>query len=78
MSLISAITAYTAQRHALPPDWDVTDILTAGSGPQGPAAAAAMRQLAAVAAAERAEKSAAAAGVEVKSGSTRGSSEGNR
>lgn len=78
MALIGAITAYTAQRHSLPADWDVTDSVTAqGSGPQGPAAAAAVRQLAAAVAAERSEK-AAAAGEGAKGSSTRRSTESDK
>jgi hypothetical protein len=62
MSLITAVTGFSAQRTTFPPDWDATDLLSSSSsGPSGPAATAAMRQLGAALAAEKAAAAAAAA-----------------
>eukprot|EP00879_Flechtneria_rotunda_P024943 GHRR01026470.1.p1 GENE.GHRR01026470.1~~GHRR01026470.1.p1 ORF type:complete len:429 (+),score=155.71 GHRR01026470.1:52-1338(+) len=73
MSLISVITCCTQQmkqqgvHHA--DSFDVTDLLSSSSAPQGPAAQAAMRQLSAAVAAEKA----AAAGAGTASASSVGS-----
>jgi hypothetical protein len=62
MSLITAVTGFSAQRSNFQPDWDASDLTSSISwGPTGPAAQAAMRQLGAALAAEKAAAAAAAA-----------------
>lgn len=77
MSLITAITSYTAHKQALPADWDVADLLASGGGPSGPAAQAAMRQLTAALAAEKAA-AASGGGIGVDGRGSRRSTDADR
>jgi hypothetical protein len=85
MSLITAVTGFSAQRTNFSPDWDASDLASSsGGGPTGPAAQAAMRQLGAALAVEKAAAAAAAAaggslGLELRAAaSTRRSTESDR